>query len=301
MNSSTIHGIMGMTAGVVAILLLGACSQQQEQTIIPQKAERIISLAPSITETVFAIGAGERLVGNTDWCNYPEAAKAIPRVGGYMTLNSEHALMVNPDAIVLLAEHAHLRSKATELGIGVITLENKTVADILNSISTLGNVLGHKEEATRLIEQLNARMENIREKNSGRQKPRVLITVGRNMGCEGIDSVCCVGRPPFHNELVEMAGGENACTLPLPYPRISAEGLLKMDPDIIIDLLDSHATSNDIEKARAEWIKNDKLRAVQTDRIHVLAGDYTVVPGPRFILLLEHFADIIQNTAAGTL
>jgi len=280
---------------VAATLLLCACDHQPAEVNLPLKAERIISLAPSITETVFAIGAEERLVGNTEWCNFPEGAKEIPRIGGYTNFNAERVLKMRPDAIILLAEHGHLREKANSLGIDVIMLENKTVADILNTIATLGALLDREQEAARLLEQLHNRMEAVRKQAPSREKPRVLITIGRNMGSQGIDSVYCVGQPPFHNELVEIAGGQNACPLAQPYPRVSAEGLLKMDPDIIIDLLDSHATQGDAAKVRAYWVRNEKLRAVQANQIHVLAGDYTVVPGPRFILLLEQFAHIIQS------
>ncbi len=283
----------------LALLLAGACGRPPEPPPAPPTLERVVSLAPSITETVFAIGAGDRLVGNTEWCNYPKAARSVPRVGGYMTLDAERVLAVHPDAILMLAEHGHLRARAAELGIPVVMLDNKTVPDILTTIRHLGRLLDHRQEASRLVAEIEGRMAAVRKRAKDSFRPRVLVTVGRNMGSQGIDSVCCVGRTPFHNELVELAGGTNACELDQPYPRIGPEGLLRMDPDIIIDLMDSHATPEDLEKARTEWLGNGRLKAVQTGRIHVLAGDYTVVPGPRFILLLEQFAGIIHPEAEG--
>ncbi|MFC1467512.1 ABC transporter substrate-binding protein [Verrucomicrobiota bacterium] len=279
----------------ILLMLICGCAKQSNRPIVPEHPQRVISLAPSITETVFTIGAEEKLVGNTDWCNYPEAAKGIARIGGYMTLNAEAALTVRPDTILLLAEHAHLRAKAEELDIPAVMLSNKTVSDILATITKLGVLLEREAEAESLCSEIKTRMRAISRKTETLKKPRVLITVGRNMGNQSIDSVYCVGLPPFHNELIEMAGGENACQLNQPYPRIGAEGILAMNPDIIIDLLDEQATPDDIEHARQDWLQNKQIRAVQNNQIHVLAGNHTVTPGPRFILLLEQFAQIIRG------
>jgi iron complex transport system substrate-binding protein len=279
----------------ILLILLCGCTQQPQPVAVPESPQRVISLAPSLTETLFAIGAEEKLVGNTDWCNYPEAAKKITRIGGYMTFNAEQALAVRPDAVLLLAEHAHLQTQAQELGLPVVMLSNKNVADILATIDKLGALLGHPTEAAALRTRMETQIAETRQRAQGDHRPRVLITIGRNMGSEGIDSVYCVGLTPFHNELLEIAGGENACQLNQPYPHIGAEGLLTMNPDIIIDLLDSHATEADISRARQDWSKNRQIRAVQNQQIYILAGDHTVVPGPRFTLLLEQFAEIIQK------
>ena len=276
----------------ILLLTLCGCTRQTEPPALPEHPQRVISLAPSITETIFAIGAQDKLVGNTDWCNHPEAAKNITRIGGYMTLNAEQALAVQPDAVLLLAEHAHLRTKAEELGLPALILNNKTIPDILATITRLGELLERDTEAAALRDRIEKQIASIRSQSRTDKKPRVLITVGRNMGSQGINSVSCVGRPPFHNELIEIAGGQNACQLNQPYPQISAEGLLAMNPDIIIDLLDSHATPADIKNARRDWQKTARL----TTNIHIIAGDYTVVPGPRFILLLEQFAKIINGS-----
>lgn len=283
----------------ILLILICGCSRHPRHRAAPEHPQRVISLAPSITETIFAIGAEDRLVGNTDWCNYPEAAQKITRIGGYMTLNAEQALAVRPDAVLLLAEHAHLRTKAEELGLPVVMLSNKTVADILDTVDKLGSLLDRKSEAGALRAKMEKQIAETRLRSKNAEKPRVLITVGRNMGSEELESVYCVGLPPFHNELIEIAGGQNACQLNQPYPHIGAEGLLAMNPDIIIDLLDSHASEADIHKAQQDWLKNKQIRAVQNGQIHVLAGDHTVVPGPRFTLLLEQFAKIIQQSGTG--
>jgi iron complex transport system substrate-binding protein len=279
----------------ILLILLCGCTKQPQSTELPETPQRVISLAPSLTETIYAIGAEAKLVGNTDWCNYPEAAKRITRIGDYMTLNSEQVLSVRPDAVLLLAEHAHLQTQAHELNLPVVMFSNKTVADILETIEKLGALLDHQTEADALRAEMEQQISATRQRAEGTQKPRVLITIGRNMGSEGIDSVYCAGLTPFHNELLEIAGGENACQLNQPYPHIGAEGLLTMNPDIIIDLLDSHSTETDIDRARQDWSKNRHIRAVQNNQVYILAGDHTVVPGPRFALLLEQFTEIIQG------
>lgn len=280
---------------VLLILTLCGCAKQPAAPVMPEHPQRVISLAPSITESIFAISAQEKLVGDTDWCNYPEAAQSIPRIGGYMTLNAEQTLAARPDAVLLLTEHAHLRTKAEELGLPVIMLSNENVSGILNTIDTLGTLLDHESEANQLLDQMRTQIDQTRRHSNEQNKPRVLVTIGRNMGNQGIESVYCVGLTPFHNELIEIAGGLNACQLNQPYPKIGAEGLIAMNPDIIIDLLDSHASQADLQTARDNWQQSQEILAVKHNQIHVIAGDHTVVPGPRFTQLLEEFAQIIQG------
>lgn len=280
------------------LILLCGCTKQPAPPAVPEHPQRVISLAPSLTETIFAIGAEAKLVGNTEWCNYPEAAKKIPRIGGYMTLNAEQTLALHPDALIMLSEHEHLRAKADELGLPVVMLSNKSLTDILDSIQTLGVLLGHEHEATTLLTQMHEQINQTRAAQSDTPKPRVLVTIGRNMGSQGIDSAYCVGRTPFHNELIEIAGGVNACQIQQPYPKISAEGLIAMNPDIIIDLLDSRATPADIKQVKQNWLATPQIRAAQNGQIHLIADDYTLVPGPRFTQLLKEFADLIQSAEA---
>lgn len=277
---------------LIALLLLSCCTQQRAPLDAPAHPLRVVSISPNLTEIIFAIGAEDRLVGNTEWCNFPEAAKSIARVGDYMSFNAEQTLATRPDAILLLAEHAHLQSKAQQLNLPTITFATKSVAQILSTITELGELLEHQAEASALRHSIETKIAKIRHQSADQKKPRVLLTIGRSMGSEGIDSVYCVGLKPFHNELIEIAGGVNACQINQSYPHISAEGILALNPDIIIDLLDSNATEADIETALHNW----KRSTLNTTEIHIIAGDHTVVPGPRFILLLEQLAEIINGT-----
>ena len=157
----------------------------------PAGVERIASLAPSTTETLFALGLGDRIVGVCDYCKYPPEALAKPKLGGYYTPNYEALVEARPDLVVLLPEHRAIRDRILELGMEVLDADHRSVEGILYSITAIGETCGIQERATALRADLEARIEKVKSQMKDRPRPRVLISVGRAMN-EGARA----GSPP---------------------------------------------------------------------------------------------------------
>jgi len=264
--------------------------------------QRIISLSPSTTETLFALGLGDRVAGVTRFCNFPPAAKAKPQVGGYFDPNYEAIVALQPDLVLLLPEQAKAKQFLDELEIENRTVNNKTIADILATIQTIGEIGAVQPAAKALIRDIETRIEKIRQTTQNLPRPTVLISIGRSLGTGALQEVYVAGQPTFFNELIRAAGGKNAYVDDkLEYPLLSAEGILQLNPDIILDLVaDLPARHLSEAEVAAEWNVLSQLDAVRQRQIFVLSQDYIVIPGPRFILLLEDFARLLHPEVTAT-
>lgn len=257
--------------------------------------QRIISLAPSITETLYALGLGDKIVGVTRYCIYPPEANEKPKLGGYYDPSLESIISLEPDLVILLAEHKRVKETMENLGVKTLQIEHRYIDEIINSIEVIGKVCGAEENAGELIDDTRTRLEKIRAVTRNKAPKKVMITVGRNMGSGSLTDIYIVGRNNYYDELINLAGGTNAYQGNISFPAVSAEGMLQMDPDIIIDLVyDLYEKNWDEEKIKKEWDVIPNLRAVRENGIHVLGGNHVVVPGPRFILMAEEITAAIN-------
>jgi len=258
--------------------------------------KRIISLAPNITETLFALGLGDKVVGVTRFCKYPPEALKKEKVGGFVDLNYEAIAVLKPDLVILLPEHENIQKYLNELGLKSIVVHNRRIEEILETITTIGTVCGVEDSARELLSKIESRMKIIKDKTTGKEQPRVLISIGRTMGLNSLKEVCISGKNTFFDELITYAGGRNAYKgVNIAYPVLSAEGLLQINPEIIIDLVPGPETKELDETAIInEWKSVPDVNAVKNNRVYVLNQNYAVIPGPRFILFLEDLARILH-------
>ena len=258
--------------------------------------KRIVSMAPNITETLFALGLGERVAGVTRFCVYPPEARKKRKVGGFLDPNYEAIVVLEPDLVLLLPEQERVREYLTELGLYYEVVHNRTVSEILATITTVGSLCRVETRAQELVEDIKKWMDSIRNRNIDALRPRVLITVGRTMGSGSLRDVCITGGNTFYDELIACAGGENAYDgAKIAYPVVSAEGILHMNPEIIIELLPNiKETGLDETDILKDWESLPDIDAVKSGRVFIVQSDYSVVPGPRFILFLEDLARMIH-------
>lgn len=258
-------------------------------------ASRVVSLAPSSTEVLFALGLGERVVGVTRFCLFPPEARSKPRIGGYYDPSYEAVVQSRPDLVVALPEHEEIRKELRKLGLNVLTVDHTTVGGILESITTIGAACGVPERAGEVRSDLEARMKRVQARTSGLPRPRVLVSVGRMGGEGGMTRITACGRGGFYDELIGLAGGVNAFDRPIAFPATSPEGVLAANPDVIVDLWpDLKERGLDAESVRRLWSSLPGIKA----RISVVGEDYAVIPGPRVVLLLEDLARAIHPEAA---
>ena len=263
-----------------------------------ESPSRIISLAPSVTETLFAVGLGDRLVGTTRFCNYPPAAREIRRIGSYHNPSYEAILTAKPDLVVLLTEHHLEKEKIAQLGISILQCDHRSLDAILQSITKVGEACGVSEKAREVRADLEKRRDRVANKTKNLPQPEVLVSIGRKMGSGGLKDIYIAGKKSFYQNLIQLAGGQNVFKRDAAYHNISAEGILVLNPDVVIDMVsDLAATGYKEDHLIAEWAQLPRLKAVRDGRIAILGQDYVTIPGPRVIDLLEHIAAIIHPEA----
>jgi len=256
---------------------------------------RIVSLAPSITETLYALGLGRSVLGVTRYCDYPPDAKAKEKVGDYYRPNYEAIVGLKPDLVIILAEHKEAHGALAGLGLNALSVDHKTVAGILESITTIGGECGREPQALEMRAGIEERISRVKARSAGRPRPRVMISIGRTFGGKALTKVCIAGQDGFYNEMLELAGGENAYKGKIvKFPDISAEGILTLNPDVIIDVVPEADDQSKKDAILAEWGTLPKVRALADGRVYVLSGNYVMRPGPRFVRILEDIAGVVH-------
>jgi len=260
----------------------------------PQTQERIVSMKPSITEILFALELGDNVVGVTRFCNFPEPAQDLPKIGGFYDPNYEAIVALEPDLVILSESHEEHRKNFNRLNIDYLTVPNQdTLAEIRESILDIGRATGAHAKAQDIVNDMDARLEAVAQRTAGLPTPTVLIVVSRDIAAQDLNQTYVAGPGTFYDDLLEIAGGRNAMAdTTAQYPTVSIEGILRTDPDVILEILpdlqNRDYTENEI---MAAWRKLPELNAVQEDRIHTLSGNYVAVPGPRVTLLVEDMAE----------
>ncbi len=272
-----------------------ASGKPLNQTAVDKPPERVISLSPSVTEVLFALGLGDRVVGVTRYCDYPLETGKIKKVGGFTDPNYETIIGLNPDLIIIRTDHEDARKKLKNTGIRMHPIDHRRLEGILKSIESIGKVCHRSKEAQTLLKDLNTRMERIREKTQNLSRPSVMITIGRNMGSGGFKNVYIAGNEGFYSEMIHIAGGKNAVPDSTTFPSVSREGIISMNPDVIIDMVsDMEKRGWTKEKIIHQWSAMPMINAVKNKRVYVFTEDFVVIPGPRFILILEKLACAIH-------
>ncbi|HLA39867.1 MAG TPA: helical backbone metal receptor [Candidatus Glassbacteria bacterium] len=272
----------------------------QPTTVFSDGRLRIVSLAPSITEVLFAIEAGDLVAGVTRYCDYPPEARFKPQIGGYLDPNYEAVVALRVNLAIMLAEQASAAGKMLyELGIDTLVVDQRNLNGIMKSIRRIGEACGRQAQARRLVAGLEGRMERIRRLVAGRERPGVLVVLGRNLTGGDLRGTYIAGNDGFYNDLVELAGGTNSYTgRTIAFPSVSAEGLHQLDPQVIIEVIPNLGeTGIDPQRFVETWEFAKSVDAVKNGRVHVFVEDWAVRPGPRFILLAEKMARVIHPEA----
>lgn len=258
--------------------------------------QRIISLAPSITEVLFALGLGDRVVGVTNFCDYPVEARSKEKVGGYYDTSYETILALESDLVIMLPEHEKQKKYLEKLGIPILVVDQRDTQGIIKSIITIGQACGNEKKARDVVSDINTRMDHIKKRTWGLPRPKVLICVGRTMGSETLEDIFISGRKGFYNEITTLAGGINAYEgHEIRYPTVTGEGITRLNPDVIIEIIpDLPERGLNEEKVKKEWDLLPGVDAVKNGRVYIFGQDYVATPGPRFILILEQMAKAIH-------
>ena len=254
---------------------------------LARPAQRIVSLAPSLTETLFAISAGDAVAGVTSYCTYPKEATQKPQVGGMINPSLEAIVALTPDLIVLSME-GNVREdfdRLTTLGAAVFVSNPRSLADIRTSIGQLGTLAGRSADASRLAAELAAVEADVVRGVSG-PKVRTLLIVS-------IRPLIVAGGHTFLNELLETAGATNlAARFPATYPTLSREAVVSEDPDLLLVTSEVIADARLLFDEFPEWTS---LKAAQRSRIYRIDADLVSRPGPRSVEALRMIARLVRG------
>ncbi|MFH1784345.1 MAG: cobalamin-binding protein [bacterium] len=240
--------------------------------------KRIVSLAPSNTEILFALGLDEEIVGVSSYCNYPKSALSKTKVGDFSNPNIELIVSLKPDIIFAAGlEQNSVAGKLKQLGLNVVIVKPESFEELFEAIIMMGSLTGRKEKALDIVSDMKAVIREIEERvKLYHLRPRVFIEINSN-------PLMTSSRGSFLDEMIEMAGGINvAGDLARPYCRVSEELVIKEKPDVIIV---THTSAENILK-RAGW---EDIPAIKNNRVYSdINPDILVRPGPRLVLGLDH-------------
>ena len=257
---------------------------------------RIVSMAPSITETLYTLGLSDRLVGVTRYCTYPPEAQRLPKVGGFLDPNFEAIVALKPDLVIMLEEHEQWLPGFQKLGLRTTVVCHKYIEGIIESLRTVADVCGVDDRGRRAADDVQSRLDRVRQKTAGARRPRVMISIDRIQASGGLVDVYIAGNDRYFDKMIELAGGENVAHRALArFPIVSTEGVMRMNPEVIVDLV-SGIESHDFrpEQTLADWQGLENVDAVKQHRIYAFNRDYSTVPGPRFIRFVEDLAQLLH-------
>jgi iron complex transport system substrate-binding protein len=279
---------------VTAVLLLAATLGSAQS-----KPQRIVSTTPSITETLFALGLGDRVVGVSQFCNYPPEVRKLPKVGSYISPDAEAIARLAPDLVILEESSSEPADRLRALHIAFVEVPYTTLDDIFTEIQLIGKAAGVPDRSASLIAQIKGSLGAIEAKAKAMPSPRVLVIVDRQQGT--LSNLIAVGPNNYVNQILEIAGGTNVLARAgLPqYPRISLETVLRENPDVIIDLSGTQETDAARRASReatlALWNRYRDIKAVQNGHVYAGTTDSLVVPGPRTPIAAQRLFDFIHG------
>jgi iron complex transport system substrate-binding protein len=273
--------------GVRSSAQIAVADDLQRTLRLTAPASRIVSLAPSITESLFAIGAGPLVAGVTDYCTYPPEARRLPHVGGMINPNIEILTLLKPDLIVMSME-GNVRDdyrRMVSMGWNVFVTNPRTLDGIHQSLLALGALAGRADDAERLVGSMKTREAGVRAKAGGTPVRTLLIV--------SVQPLMVAGKNTFLNELITAAGGYNLATYaPGNYPAYSRETVIANNPDVILmtsDLLP------DVAGLLAQFPEWRHVSAVRHNRVYRVNADLVSRPGPRAVDALELLYSLLHT------
>jgi ABC-type Fe3+-hydroxamate transport system substrate-binding protein len=307
------RGASSVAALVVALVTMGGCGKSEpvpgtavhgtagtavhgtagtavHGTAGEAAAHRLVTLTPSATEVVEALGATPLLVGVDDYTTYPEAATGLPRVGTFLAPNIESILRLRPTLVIVDDVQAGVAVSLRELGIATVECPMHTLADVRSSLTRVGERIGKAEPARAVVAGIDAAIAAVKTRRHGGPRPRVLAVIDREP--RGLGTLVAAGPGSWHDELIGLVGADNAlATAPSRYPKLSLEEVLRAAPDVVLDT----TFGADPARAAQDWAPAARVPAVANGRIAVQKEPYFIAPSPRVAAALTQLEIIVHG------
>lgn len=262
--------------------------------------QRIISTSPSVTETLYALGLGARVVGVTTYCHYPPDALKKPKIGAYLNPSLETIVSLRPDLVISEVTGVRRSEGLAALKLRTIEVNDGSIAGLYESIRRIGEATGAQPAASALATKIRAALDDVKRRTSRFPPRRVVFVVGRAPG--RLDDLVVAGKNSYLDEVMAIAGGANVFRDTVaPYTRITLEELIARNPEAVVDMGEMAQTVGVTEAEKravvALWRRFPSLAAVKQGRVFAVASDYFVVPGPRVVDAAREFARMFHPEA----
>ena len=260
-------------------------------------ARRIISLSPAVTETLYAIGAGDRIAGVCNFCFFPPESLNKPKVGGFAAnTNIERIISLKPDLIIVQGNNKRVEKYCQMKGIRLYKAPMDSVACVYDDIEEIGRLSGCSEQAISLCDKIRFNLSAIEAEAATRPRVKVFLCIGRMTG--SMTSLSTVGGNSFISELLQIAGGDNVFSfINHRYPEMSKESLITRAPDVIIDTMPGYEVSKEEKQILVkQWDKFPNIPAVRNGKVYIATDYHILLPGPRIADTARSFARILQGS-----
>ena len=258
------------------------------EVVIGRNPVRIVPLAPSLTEILYYLGLGDRVVGVTNFSYYPPEALKKPKVGSYIDLNIEKIITLGPDLVIGTKDgnNPGIVDLLDQAKIPTFIVNPRNVYEVIETIEIVGQLCGIGEKAHSLAQGLRTRLNNIKKGVESKKKPVVFLQIN-------LHPIMTVNRNTFHHDIITIAGGINmSADAGINYPRISIEEVIRQKPEVMI--ISSMDRGGEFEKARQEWLKWTLIPAVKNKRVHLIDSDLIDRPSPRIVDGIEDMARMLH-------
>jgi iron complex transport system substrate-binding protein len=275
---------------VSALPLIAKTAEDQlgREVRIPDNPQRVVALAPSITEIIFALGQQGRLKGNTQFSNYPAEAARLPKVGSYVRLDLERIVALQPDLCIAIKDGNPKETieRLQSLNIPIFAVNPRNLETMMQTIQKVGDILNASENANTLVRAMRGRIQRVDALVASiDHRPRVFIQIG-------ISPIISAGTNTFIDELIVRAGGINVAAGQKAYPHFSREQVLALAPDVLI--ITSMSRSGAFKKAEADWRRLIDRPAGSEKRIYTVDSDVFDRPSPRLLDALETLTRLLH-------
>lgn len=279
---------------VLGLMVAAGCEagpakdQPGMQIPVPDDPCRVVSLAPSITEIVFALGKGDCLKGSTQHCDFPKEAESLPRVGSYRQPDMEKIVALKPDLCIATRDGnpPDVVQRLEAMGMRVYVVNPRNLDTVVDTVLEIGRLLNVGQRGQELADDMRTRIERVKARVAQADKrPGVFFQIG-------VVPIVSVGTNTFIHELITTAGGRNLAEGPTPYPRFTREQVLALRPETII--ITSMTRGQAFGQVRDEWNQWGSLPAVQNQRVFIVESNLFDRPTPRLVEGLELLARLIH-------
>jgi len=276
---------------LVAAILLGATGCERTDRSAPAAARpRVITLTPSASEIVAALGATDLLVGVDNYTTFPPETAALPRVGSFLTPDVEAILRLRPTLVVLDDIHAPTAKQLHDLGVATVDCPMHALEDVRAALTRVGERLGRAETARAVVAEIDRAVDEVGSRRHP-ERPRVLAVIDR---AGGLSNLVAAGPGSWLDELLALVGAKNVLAgAPTRYPKLSIEEILRAAPDVIVDV----SFGADPARAAEDWAPAARVPAVAHGRIAIVKAPYFIAPSPRIAQALAELEPIVYPAA----